>query len=176
MTKSEKAIRRAQDLVAEVAPNRSADLVGAMRGKAAQWSALAQSNLIDARDRFAHRSHPRPRADEIAGLLRARAARLASTARGGQHHGKSNRAGPALAIAGVAGGVLLGLAVAELMRRKRLRAREADVGTYFSHEDEAPAGEPMFERPEDAYLAQGAGFEDPTGGEPASTPITPTRQ
>lgn len=176
MTKTDRAIRRAQNLVAEVAPNRSADLVGAMREKAAQWSAMAQSNLIDARDRFTHRSPSRTRADEIASLLRARAARASSAARHGLNGAKSNRAAPALAIAGVAGGVLLGLAVAELMRRKRLRDREADVGTYFSHEEEAPAGEPMFERPEDAYLAQGAGFEDPTGGEPLSPPATQTRQ
>ena len=176
MTKSDKATRRAQDLVAELAPHRSADLVGAMREKAAHWSALAQSNLIDARDRFAHRSPPRTRADEIAGLLRARAARVSSAARRSVHAGKSSRAVPALAVAGVAGGVLLGLVVAELMRRKRLRAREADVGAYFSHEDEAPGGEPLFERPEDAYLAQGAGFEDPAGGEPTSNPVTPTRQ
>jgi hypothetical protein len=177
MTKTDKAIRWAQGLAADVAPNRAADLVEAVKAKAAKWSATTQDSLVDARHRFAHRAHPHSRAEEAAELLRARAAQLSLDARQ-RFDGvaKSNRTVPVLAIAGVAGGVVLGLAVARMLRRKRLREREADVGTYFTHDGDSPAGEPLFDRPEDAYVAQGAGFEDPTGGEPIPTFGTPPRQ
>lgn len=180
MTKTDKAIDWARSLAADVAPKGAGDLVETVKAKAAKWSTAAQDGLIDARHRFARqRPEPQTRAEELADLVKARAAKLSAVAQDGWSGvAKSGRrAGvPGLALATLAGGVLLGLGLAELLRRRRLRDQEADVGTYFSHQDVAPAGDPLFDSSEEAYLAQGAGFEDPLCGEPIPEFGTPTSQ
>lgn len=180
MTKTDKAIAWARRPAADAAPHGAGDLVDSIRAQAAKWSSAAQDRLVDARHRFARPApEPASRAEELTDLLRGKAARLSAVAQGGWNGAarQGRRGGvPALAVAGLAGGVLLGFAVAELMRRKRQRAQDADVGTYFTHQDTAPAGDPLFDSSEEAYLAQGAGFEDPLGGEPIPEFGTPQRQ
>jgi plasmid stabilization system protein ParE len=160
MSKTDKATRWAHDLAANVAPSRAGDFLDAVKDRAARWSATAQNNLIDAQHRF-RKTNPQTRAEAAAETLRARAALLSNGLRGGTN--RVGRKNAALAVLGIGGGVVLGLAVAEMVRRKRLRAREA-----------AQPAPDMVVEAQDAYLAQGTPFEDPLAQD-APTLDTPQR-
>jgi hypothetical protein len=109
-------------------------------------------------------------ATNVAETVKQHATRLAAIARDyGREVPPPRRSHPLLFAAG---GVLFGIGASALMHRLHARTESEPVGTYFSRRDTAPhAGEPKFANEQEAFLAEGAGFEDPTGGEPLNNPL-----
>lgn len=179
MTKTDKAINWARSLAAE-APVNASDLVETVKRKASHLTAAANDGWSGmTHGRWSRREAAptvRSASTDLVDAMRRNAANLSAQHRWSHVAPSGRRPGLPVAavVTGVAGGLLLGLAVAELMRRRKLRAQEADVGTYFSHQDTPHAGAAVFDSSEEAWLAQGAGFEDVSGGE--QTPVFGTER